>query len=194
MTVARRTVVVGAVLVGLSTVAVGAATWVVAVAPTPLDPGLEVRVPGTTVAPVVAAAGLVGAAAGLALSLAGRVGARLVALVLLGGALLTGASASRVLADPATVAGSAVQQAVGVDVVDGVWTAAAPWLALVCAAVSGGLAVLVAVSGGAWARPERHDAARGAAPGQDPEAGGVGAAAGDDAEVWDALSRGEDPT
>ncbi|KGM14374.1 Trp biosynthesis-associated membrane protein [Cellulomonas bogoriensis] len=189
----RRVVVVGSVVTGLLTVVLSAATWVVAVTPTPLDPALEVGVTGTTIAPVVPAAGLVAAAAGLALSLAGRVGARLIALVLAGGAFLTGASTARVLTDPTSLAASAVQQTVGVGVTERVATTLVPWAVLVCAVGLAVLAVLTFAGGGRWSRPGRHDGAAGpgrvGAPSQAPHGGPA-----DEADVWDTLTRGEDPT
>jgi hypothetical protein len=159
--------------------------WLEVTTWSPLLDASRVTVTGTEVAPAVPAAAFVVATAGIALALArgwGRVVAA--AGVALGGALAA-ASAASVLADPEGIGVAAARSAVGVGVTtEPALVTGGAWLAMVVgvlAVLLGGVAVLASRR---WSPPSARHAK--------PTGGG---AVGDDATgLWDALSRGEDPT
>lgn len=174
----RRRAVLAAAAGGLGLLATGPATWVHGRTWTALAE-VEVTVPGTRAAPVVAAAGLLVLAAALALALARRRAAVLAAVVVAVGALLAGLGAGTVLADPARVATAGAARDVGVDAaVSDVAATGAPWLVLVLTVLIAAVAVVAALAAPGWTTSGRHDAPVTERPRDD----------------WEALSRGEDPT
>lgn len=202
----RRTVLTALVLAG-GTLLTTAAPWVTAATRSALDETVTLSVTGADAAPDAAAGALVVAAGALALALAGRWGARVAAVgVALGGVLVVAASAG-VVADPSGPARAAALDAVGVGrlTTPAVVTPVA-WLASLLGVLAVGLALQAAVAAARWtgagARHERSGTPA-ARDGWEPTVGGSrpdrdasreSDPEGDDQDVWDALTRGEDPT
>ncbi len=179
----------GAVLLGVIAAAALAGTtravWIRAVAPDLTGTVQTVETVGTQAAPALLALALVALAAALATSLSGRWVRFVTGPVLIAAGIGSGFAIGAVLTDPESAARSAVAQRTGVaggDLVAHleVW----PWLALVPCVLVIAVGVLVLVRGGAWVVSSRWS--RGTEPVTDPQD--------DPAAVWDALSRGEDPT
>lgn len=181
--ISRRAVVALALLTAGGLAAATSSAWLRVSTWTPLAEETVIAVPGNRAAPAVGAAAFVVATGAVALLLA-RGRGRLVAAAGIGlGGLLAAVAAATVLAGSEAVAVAAARSAVGVGVTTGPPTlTVAPWLALaigVVGVVLGGCAIVVSRR---WSQPTaRHVPA------------GEGAA-GDPADQWDALSRGEDPT
>ncbi len=206
----RRVVVLAALVLAALVLGCTAPAWVRATTSSPSVAQVPLAVSGSSLAPGVAAGALVVAAAALALALGRRWGQRVALLGLAaGGALVTAASlAARGAADAAAL--GAASQAVGVASLLGEprlqwwpWCAAGLGLAVVA------LALLGALRSRSWARPsQRFEAAAtavptgssaapsasAAQPGRPERPGRPEQAEPDDVEVWEALSRGEDPT
>lgn len=163
--------------------ALTAAPWVVATARTVLEPTLVVIVAGGHAAPAVGAAALVVGAAGLALALAGRVGRVLAAGAVVVVGVLACLAAASVIADPHAVALAAAPVSTGgAAQVDSARATAAVWSVVVVSALTVGAGAWVARSARTWpATSRRHEPVA-----ADP--------APDDRGLWDAMSRGEDPT
>ena len=203
----RRAVVLAALVLAALVAAGTAPIWVHATASSPSVPVVPLGVQGSSLAPGAGAGALVVGAAALALGISRRRGQVVALLVMAAGGVLVLASA---VAAPGAARSSAVGaalDAVGVGTLTTepqvtIW----PWVV----AVLGVLMVLVAVVGTfgrrQWATPSpRFDAPVRSVGPQDPvpahgaaaESGPGAASLGDDpeaAEVWDALTRGEDPT
>jgi len=173
----RRAVLVSAVL-GVALLATGPVTWVRGRTWTALAE-VEVAVPGTRAAPVVAAAGVLVLAAALALAVARRRAAVLAAGMVVLGAALAALGVVTVLADVAGVAraGAVHDVGVGATVTDAGATGA-PWLVLVLAGLGAAAGVLAGRAARSWTVSPRHDAPAAARPRDD----------------WEALTMGEDPT
>ena len=205
----RRTVVLLGVAAGLLALLTTLPVWVRATTSSALSAVVPVAAPGTDAAPAATAGALVVVAAALALTLAGRVGSRVVGVVLLlAGVVVTGSAVS-VLSDPGPAASSADAEALGVGLLDEAATATV-WPAVT--AVLGLFVLLLGVAAlrqaGRWRRDGRHEGRGTATPGPrevlpgEPASDVSGPApstsgtadAGSDQESWDALSRGEDPT
>lgn len=196
----RSAVLAGLVLAG-SLFLTTRATWMHARVPDLVGGTTDVDVSGAEAAPMVVAAALVALAAAAVVAISSRA-VRFVSgplLVAAGMAATIGALAVR--SDPAGHARSAIAAATGVsgagaELSGTVW----PLIALAPAIGLAALGVVVLVAGRAWSRSARYDreAVPGAARGADlrPRAAeAADAAAPDDpAALWDALSRGDDPT
>ncbi|HEY0117788.1 MAG TPA: Trp biosynthesis-associated membrane protein [Cellulomonas sp.] len=174
-----------AALVGLSSLP----TWVRATGVGALTGDVPVHVSGSQAAPVVPAAALALAAAGVAVALAGRVGRWVVvAVVALGGLAVVAASAA-VLADAGTPAAAAAATQTGVGHLTGpASVTAGPWVAAVVGVLVVAAAVLLARSSARWAAPSRRHEVGPSTPA--PPAAG----APDERDDWDALTRGSDPS
>ncbi len=206
----RRAVVLAALVLAAVVAACTAPAWVRATTSSPSVAQVPLAVTGTALAPGVGAGALVVAASALALALGRRWGQRLALLgIAIGGLLVTAASLGAA-AGAEAAALSAARDAVGVGTLTGA-PALGPWPWLV--AGLGALVLALAVAGGLaarrWARPTRRfdpagqQAAARSRPAPAPDApADAPADAPDgtpdgrtvDADVWDALSRGEDPT
>ncbi|MCO1339877.1 hypothetical protein BJH93_13405 [Kocuria polaris] len=187
----RRTSVLVALAGALLALLAVTRTWVTV---TPAESAIVqgvVVVPGSAAATSVSALAIVALAAGISLSIAGRVARYVVAAVLVAAGAGIGFASASVLGNPESAAAGMVGEAAGtaqiladyatspwpfVGIAAGVWTAAA--------------GIVVAVGARRWAESRKYAAAgeQAAAP-----------AAGDDSAVdeidgWDRLSRGEDPT
>lgn len=186
----RRSVVLAALALAAVVLMASAAPWVTAVTTSPLTAAVPITVNGHDASPLVTAGALVAAAAALALTLGGRVAARVAGGgIMLGGALVL-VSAVTVLVDPGTSAASAARSAVGVAALTegpNVGVAAHVAWVLGAALVLVGLAGVVAA--GRWSSSDSRHRRPDESPAAGPEPSRP-----DDRDVWDALSRGEDPT
>ena len=203
----RRAVVLASLVLAALVAAGTAPTWVSATTASPSMSVVPLGVQGSSLAPGAGAGALVVGAAALALGISRRRG-QLVALVVMaaGGVLVTASALAAPGAARSSAVGAALD-AVGVPTLTTeprltVW----PWLVAVL-----GLLVVVLAAVGTFGRrrwgtpsPRFEAPARSVrpvvpavvdseAPEPDPSAASLGAdqAA---ADVWDALSRGEDPT
>ena len=175
-------VVVGAVLGFLA----ASRPWAQVLVPDPIA-DRTLRVSGREAAGVVPAVALVALAGAVAVLTTRRIGQAVAGTLLVLAGAAAAASASAVLRTPASAVDQVVTSATGRTGVDGVTAAvtAWPWVGVasgVLIAIGGCVAVLRARTwGGLSARydtPARESQVRDDEPGQ----------------VWDALSRGEDPT
>jgi uncharacterized membrane protein (TIGR02234 family) len=190
-------VVLAAVLVSLGAFATTTQTWLNVKLPQGGVQTPDLGVAGSDAATSVTALALVGLAAALAASIAGRV-ARTVTAVLLA---LAGAGIAwnclRILAEPASAASAAIGKATGMIGGDSS-VALTPWPAL--AAAAGALMLLCAVwivaAGRHWTAARRYGAAtRGGIQGRKAD-GSPADRSGpvDEIDSWDQLTRGNDPT
>lgn len=186
----RRAAVLAVLVAGAALLATTPVTWVRATTSTAVRERVDVLATGATAAPGVTAAGLLVVAAALALALARRWGAVVVAAGIGVGGVLAVVSALAVAADPDRVATAAARAATGVGVIDGVaLVRPALWVAVLLGALVVLLGVVVGVVSRSWQRgPLQYDAGR---PELRSDAGAPDATP---PESWDALSRGEDPT
>lgn len=147
-------------------------------------------VPGSDAAAAVTAFALVGLAAALAASIAGRVGRWIiVAILVIAGAGIAWSSLA-VIADPLTAATPAIGEALGVTAREGasVNVSGMPWLAVVAGLLLAACAAWILRAGRDWGAARRYEkSVTRAQPGK---------ANSNDDEIdrWDSLSRGEDPT
>ena len=176
-------VVVGALLGFLA----ASRPWALVVVPDPIA-GRTLSVNGRAAAGVVPAVALVALAGLVAVLSTRRVGRAVAGLLLVLAGATAAAGSAAVLRTPASAVNQVVTSATGRTGVDGVTAAvtAWPWVGVasgVLIAVGGCLAVLRARSwGGLSARYETSTGEGRPLPDDDP------------GQVWDALSRGEDPT
>lgn len=206
MILKRRTAVLWAIAVGAIILGTGAQTWIESTGVSGLST-TSVTTTGNQAAAVVPAMGLVGLAAGIALSMARQIGRWVAGVLLVLAGLAAGLSAVFAVVDPAAAARAQVSAASGTTAdaasyVLTVW----PWLTLVGGVLLllCGLAVLVLGRG--WSVSRRHEspaatgsataAATGSAAGTaSTTASGPDAQEGlDEIDAWDELSRGQDPT
>ncbi|MCG2624078.1 Trp biosynthesis-associated membrane protein [Arthrobacter sp. I2-34] len=193
----KATVVLASALVSLGAFATTTQTWLHVQLPQGGVQTPDLSVAGSDAATAVTALALVGVAAALAASIAGRV-ARVVTALLLG---LAGAGIAwtclRILAEPAAAASGAIGKATGM-IGGAASITLTPWPAL--AAVAGVLMVLCAVwivaAGRRWPATRKYGAAA-KARAQGRQADGSPADRSgpvDEIDSWDQLSRGNDPT
>lgn len=193
----KSTVVLAAVLVSLAAFGTTTQTWLHVHLPQGGVQTPDLSVAGSDAATSVTALALVGLAAALAVSIAGRV-ARAVIAVLLG---LAGTGIAwtclRILAEPAAAASAAIGKATGM-IGGAASVTLTPWPAL--AAAAGVLMVLCAVwivaAGRHWPAARKYGGA-GRAKVQGRKADGSPADRSgpvDEIDSWDQLSRGNDPT
>ena len=215
MRLKRRTAVLWALAAGAVILGTGAQTWIESAGLSGLA-ATSVTTTGNQAAAVVPAMGLVGMAAGIALSMARRIGRWVSAVLMVLAGLMAGFSAVNAALDPASAAQAQVSAASGTTADAGSYAVTVwPWLTLVGGVLLllCGLAVLV--MGRGWVTSRRHEspvAAAATASGTTATTG-AGAAAGtasgsaagtaagtgsgaelDEIDAWDELSRGQDPT
>ncbi|MEO9246252.1 Trp biosynthesis-associated membrane protein [Citricoccus nitrophenolicus] len=215
MRLRRRTAVLWALAAGAIILGTGAQTWIESAGLSGLAT-TSVTTTGNQAAAVVPAMGLVGMAAGIALSMARRIGRWVSAVLMVLAGLMAGFSAVNAALDPASAAQAQVSEASGTTADAGSYAVTVwPWLTLVGGVLLllCGLAVLV--MGRGWVTSRRHEspvAAAATASGTTATTG-AGAAAGtasgsaagtaagteagaelDEIDAWDELSRGQDPT
>lgn len=151
-------------MLGLAHLAVAAPDWVRATGTSALAPEVVVTATGQVAAPGVTAAGLVLLAAAAAGLLVGRVGARVVAVVVAVAGVVGTVASVGVLAEPVTAARAAATAATGVGVlVDGPEVLPVAYAAPVLGVLALVLAGLALVGARGWGHvSRRHE--RGAGP------------------------------
>lgn len=189
---ARR--LIGPVLVmALGIIGSAAPAWIHATGTSVVSGEIAVSVTGIAASPIVSAAALMIAAAGLALGLAGRVGQWIAGGVIALGAILVGVSAGTVIGNPVPAAAQAVGAQTGIAQAFGVSVTAWPYVTIVAAVILLiiGIAVLrspaPAMVMARFDRPSERASDR------------VNEIAVEDGQpdtnsAWDAMSRGEDPS
>lgn len=218
----RRGVVGLLLLLGAALLGSALPTWVSSTGSTVIDPRVPVRVAGTVAAPGVSAAALVVLAGALALAIVGRAGRWVVLLVVAAAGAVAAAAAVGVWSDPDPVARTAAgETTVVTDLVAPVTVSVWPVVSIVLGALVVVVAVLGAVGSGGWrtstrhervavpadpteassgagtssgAGPDRQPGLRGDEPVDGPGEPGADHELADDHELWDSLTRGEDPT
>ena len=207
MRVSRRIAVLAAILVAVALFGTTRPEWVRAAVPDLVGSARTVAVTGGKASPGAVAMGVAALAAAVLTSLAGR------RLAVLTGAIIAAAGGGAavmtidVLRAPATHAEGAVAADAGlIGAITGAHTTVWPWLALGPCALLVVVGVLIAVRARSWQTAARYtreavapDAGEQAAPEEArPDAAArAGAPASvdeDPAAMWDALTRGEDPT
>ncbi|VXB33058.1 Trp biosynthesis-associated membrane protein [Citricoccus sp. K5] len=207
MMLKRRTAVLWAIAAGAIILGTGAQTWIESTQISGL-PGDSVTTTGNEAAAVVPAMALVGMAAGIALSMARRIGRWITALLLLLAGAATAWSSLQAALDPAAAARTQVSEASGTTADAGAYAVTVwPWLTLVGGILLFLCGLAVLLFGRRWTTTRRYEAtpttatATGAtgttstaAPtaAETPGAGDTGDL--DEIDAWDELSRGQDPT
>ncbi|GAA1120404.1 TIGR02234 family membrane protein [Citricoccus alkalitolerans] len=203
----RRTAVLWAIAAGAIILGTGAQTWIESSQISGL-PGNAVTTTGNEAAAVVPAMALVGMAAGIALSMARRIGRWITALLLLLAGVATAWSSVQAALDPAAAAHSQVSEASGTTAGAGVYAVTVwPWLTLVGGILLFLCGLAVLLFGRRWATTRRYEAApatrtattaSGTESPAGPTAGPTAASTTpedlDEIDAWDELSRGQDPT
>jgi uncharacterized membrane protein (TIGR02234 family) len=188
----KAVVVLAAIAVSLAAFGTTTQTWLNVRLPQGNVQTPDLAVPGSDAAVAVTALALVGLAAALAATIAGRI-ARIITAVLLGLAGAGVASAcAMVLADPYAAASSKIGEATGQVGQDAAVTATAfPVLGLACGVLMAAVAIWLAVAGRHWMTSRKYSAATGPRQADGSPSDRVAA---DEIDSWDQLSRGTDPT
>ncbi|MFB9070325.1 Trp biosynthesis-associated membrane protein [Citricoccus parietis] len=203
----RRTAVLWAIAAGAIILGTGAQTWIESTQISGL-PGDSVTTTGNQAAAVVPAMALVGMAAGIALSMARRIGRWITALLLLLAGAATAWSSLQAALDPAAAARAQVSEASGTTADAGAYAVTVwPWLTLVGGVLLFLCGLAVLLFGRRWTATRRYEAApaTGTATGAPGATGATAATAAatpdagdtgdlDEIDAWDELSRGQDPT
>jgi uncharacterized membrane protein (TIGR02234 family) len=188
----KSTVVMGSILASLAAFGATTQTWLNVRLPQSTVQTPDIDVAGSEAAIAVTALALVGLAAALAASIAGRI-ARIVIAVLLA---LAGAgialSSYQVIADPAAAASNAIGEATGqVGQVAEITSTVFPVLALAAGLLMAACAVWLVLAGRRWQASRKYSSATTRqADGSPSDRGGPV----DEIDSWDQLSRGTDPT
>lgn len=204
MMLKRRTAVLWAIAAGAIILGTGAQTWIESTQISGL-PGDSVTTTGNQAAAVVPAMALVGMAAGIALSMARRIGRWITALLLLLAGAATAWSSVQAALDPAAAAHPQVSAASGTTADAGSYAVTVwPWLTLVGGILLFLCGLAVLLFGRRWTTSRRYEAApaAGTATGTTGATGTASAAEStpadgedlDEIDAWDELSRGQDPT
>lgn len=183
----RRTVVltalVGAGLLMISTTM----TWVAATGLGETSSVAEIEVSGSQAADTVAAMGLVGLAGAVAVTIAGRPGRWIIAVLLLIAAAMSLYTSVGVLIDPAGAAGQAVGEATGTTTTAQDYQRGfGAWAATFGAALMLAAAIVLGAASHRW--PDRRASKKYSRTAADE------AAEPDEYDLWDGLSEGDDPT
>ncbi|NUL45168.1 Trp biosynthesis-associated membrane protein [Cellulosimicrobium funkei] len=202
----RRTAVLWAIAAGAIILGTGAQTWIESSQISGL-PGNSVTTTGNEAAAVVPAMALVGMAAGIALSMARRIGRWVTALLMLLAGVVTAWSSVLAALDPAAAARSQVSEASGTTADAGAYAVTVwPWLTLIGGILLFLCGLAVLWFGRRWTTTRRYEAApataatTAAAPPTSTAPEAPASEVSEDAEeldeidAWDELSRGQDPT
>jgi uncharacterized membrane protein (TIGR02234 family) len=159
MNLKRRTAVLWAIAAGAIILGTGAQTWVEATEISGL-PGTVVTATGNQSAAVVPAMALVGMAAGIALSMARRIGRWVTSiLIVLAGTATAWASVQAAL-DPASAAHAQVSQTSGTTADAGAYAVTVwPWLTLAAGVLLALCGIAVLLFGRGWTANRRYDTA-----------------------------------
>lgn len=212
MMLKRRTAVLWALAAGAIILGTGAQTWIESTGVSGLAT-TSVTTTGNEAVAVVPAMGLVGLAAGIALSMARRIGRWIAAVLLVLAGVTAGLTSVNAALDPAAAAQAQVSQASGTTADAASYAVTVwPWLTLIGGVLLLLCGVAVLVLGRGWTTSRRHESAVGAAGTTAGTLAGTtaGTAAGpgphlaerdgerdeelDEIDAWDELSRGQDPT
>lgn len=169
-------------------------TWLSVTLPQTAVQTPSVQVPGSDAATAVTAFALVGLAAALAASIAGRTARWIIAVILtVAGAGIVFSSLA-VVTDPAASAAPAIGEALGVTSQEGVSVTATamPWLATAAGLLLVLCAVWLLIAGKGWRSARRYE--NGSEQSGDRNRPGKTDTNADGIDSWDSLSRGEDPT
>ncbi|KRF06261.1 hypothetical protein ASH00_08375 [Arthrobacter sp. Soil782] len=154
----------------------------------------SIEVAGSDAATAVTAFALVGLAAALAASIAGRIARWIIAVILTVAGAGIALSSLAVATDPGSAAAPAIGESLGVTSQDGasVTATAMPWLAAVAGLLLVLCAVWLLIAGRGWQTARRYENRQDSSPTRNPQAKADTNA--DEIDSWDSLSRGEDPT
>lgn len=190
----RGAVVLATVIAALAAFGSTTQTWLTVALPQTAVQTPSIQVPGSDAATAVTAFALVGLAAGLAASIAGRVARWVIAgILVVAGAGITFSSVA-VPMDPEGSASPAIGEALGVTSQSGasVTVTAMPWVAALAGLLLVLSAVWLVVVGRRWLAARRYEnRTRESGPRDKAAATDTNA---DEIDSWDSLSRGEDPT
>lgn len=195
----RGVVVLGTVVAALAAFGSTTQTWLSVTLPQTAVQTPAIQVPGSDAATAVTAFALVGLAAALAASIAGRVARYIIAAILTVAGAGIAFSSIAVASDPVSSAAPAIGEALGVTGQEGVSVAgtAMPWLAALAGTALVACAVWLVVAGRSWRAARRYQSGKEQPVTRDgvtrdgsdkPDANSDGI------DSWDRLSRGEDPT
>ena len=191
----RRRGVVVLATVAAALAAFGSTTqaWLSVTLPQTAVQAPSITIPGSDAATSVTAFALVGLAAGLAASIAGRTARWLIALILTVAGIGIVWSSLAVLTDPVSSAAPAVAEALGVTSQEGVSVSVGsmPWLAVIAGLFLVLCAVWLLIAGRGWRAARRYEKTPGHTASEAPVKRDSNA---DEIDSWDSLSRGEDPT
>lgn len=190
----RRTAVMMVLGAGLGLLGLGAVPWVRGSAMIPGADLEQISSSGSQAAPLIPALGLVLLAAAVALALARKIGTVITCLITAAAGVATTVASVVVLNNPAAAMTSQVTEVTAIvlppgaisDVTITVWVAAGSVFGVVIL----GLAALIWRAAPGWQTDSRHEKT---GPGADEKL----AAGGEeirDADLWDLLSDGQDPT
>lgn len=190
----RGVVVLVTVIAALAAFGSTTQTWLTVALPQTAVQTPSIQVPGSDAATAVTAFALVGLAAGLAASIAGRVARWIIAVILGVAGVGIMFSSVAVPTDPVGSAAPAIGEALGVTSQSGasVIVTAMPWFAASAGLLLVLCAVWLFVVGRRWRAARRYEnrsrqsSLREKAVRTDTNA--------DEIDSWDSLSRGEDPT
>jgi len=181
--VTRRRAVLVALAGAVAILGLTGTVWVRADTRTAVATAVPVAVTGLDAAPGATAAGLLVAAAALAMAIGRRWGTPVAAAAIGLGGLLAAASAWSVVRAPEVPALAAARHAVGVGVLeDAATVTVAPWLVIATGLVVVAHAAWAAVAARRWPAPGGRHEVTGRGPGDRP------------VDDWDALSGGRDPS
>lgn len=169
-------------------------TWLSVTLPQSAVQTPSIEVPGSDAATAVTAFALVGLAAALAASIAGRIARWIIAVILTIAGAGIALSSLVVATDPVAAAAPAIGEALGVTSQDGssVTATAMPWLAAVAGLLLVLCAVWLLIAGRGWRTARRYENRQDPPPSRNAPAKADTNA--DEIDSWDSLSRGEDPT
>lgn len=213
MRLSRRTVVLAALLAGIVLLFTTTQTWVRAVGLGETSAVASVEIAGSDIAQGVTALALVVLAGAVAVTIARRLARLIIAVLMLGAAVVSGWSVIQVIRDPAEASLAALGEVTGTTETAGSYEIApALWGALGAAVLLFIVSVVLLVGSSRWEETRRYESSRtgstsvstgsaAAAPGVasaraqgSGRAGAPGASAVDEFDLWDELSAGEDPT
>lgn len=194
-TLSRRAAALAGVVLSGGAFLMTRAVWIRASVPDLAGGRSAVAVTGAEAAPLVVAAVVVALAVSLVTALSAR-GMRWISGVLfLASGLAAAVAALAVRADPAAHARTSIADATGIA---GAATSLrmSPWplVTLVPSVLLVGLGVLVLARGRGWGRTVRYSRDAAAQPRASASRATAAGSTTDPAVLWDALSRGEDPT
>lgn len=190
----KGVVVLATVISALAAFGTTTQTWLSVTLPQTAVQTPSIQVPGSDAATAVTAFALVGLAAGLAASIAGRVARWVIAVILIVAGAGIVLSSVAVPTDPVGSAAPAIGEALGVTSQSGASVAvtAMPWLAGMAGLLLVLCAVWLIVVGRGWRAARRYEN-RTKSPSSRSKPAQTDTNA-DEIDSWDSLSRGEDPT